>query len=216
MNFFIIKLFATILTFTHLSVSAILAENEPKGQLKPIHGVPIVEVDLKIFKQCVTLNSYEECLFNVVDQIISSLIEECSIFSANQDKCVSEYSSDEFVEAIVSIIETNINSLSDQDKLALKYQIITPTLSDQGKLALKYQIITPNPKPQQNDDNSLRPIVIKNNYPLVLAGTPPRTPPPGPDGPSRSEDADEDDPLIINIPDTDWPWLDEGDSDDGY
>ena len=96
------------------------------------------------------------------------------------------------------------------------YEECLSNVVDKVIVALKYQIITPNPKPQQNDDNSLRPIVIKNNAPLVLAGALPHKSPAGPDGPSRSEDADENDPLIINIPDTDWPWLDEGDFDDSY
>lgn len=199
MKFFIIKLFAIVLIFTQSPVSAMLAENEPEDQLRPTYDIPIVEVDIQTFKQCVTLYNYEECLSNVVNQAISSLTEECHIFSVHQDQCVSEYGSDEFVEAIASTIEAKINSLSDQDKLVLKYQIIAP-----------------NPKSQQNDDNSLRPIVIKNNSTLVLAGTVPRKPPVSPDGPSRTDEGDEDDPLLINIPDTAWPWLDEGDSDDGY
>lgn len=196
MKFFIIKLFATVLIFTQLPASAMLAESESENKLSPIYDNSTVEIDLKIFKQCVITYSHEECLSNVVDKTISTLIEKCGIF-ANQDQCASEYSSDEFVEAIANVIETKVNSLSDQDKLALKYQIIIP-------------------KSQQYDDNLLRPIVIKNNPHLVLAGTLPRTPPAGPDGPSRSEETDENDPLIISIPDATWPWLDEGGSDDGY
>ena len=86
----------------------------------------------------------------------------------------------------------------------------------QNKLVLKYQIITPNSKLQKNDDNSLHSIVINNNSPLVLAGTLPLKPPAGPDDPSRTDESDEDDPLIINIPDAAWPWLDEGGSNNSY
>ncbi len=104
MKFFIIKLFATILIFTQLPVSAMLVENESEDE----SGRIAIFVDTESFQQCTTLYTYEECLNSAAYKIRADIIKGC-IIDNNKKTCVSMFGSNKFIEHIVSIVETLVS-----------------------------------------------------------------------------------------------------------